>query len=128
MEATMTTDDETRRVVEAFFAAWTNSDAQAARALMADDLAYEGPLNSYQSADALIGPLMKFAAQVRSAKMIDVVVEGDRAALLYDCELPAPVGTFRAASFQRVAGGKITSYLQAFDATELRRAAAPKGT
>lgn len=122
----MTTDDETRRVVEAFFAAWTARDERAARALMADDLRYEGPLNRYDTADALLGPLMRFAAGVRSATMIEVVVQGDRAALLYDCELGAPVGTFRAASFQRVSGGKITSYLQAFDATELRKLA-PRG-
>ena len=113
----MTTND----IVEAFFAAWTSNDGARARALMADDLHYSGPLNTYDTADALHGPLMKFARMVRGAKIIELVVDGDRAALLYDCELPAPVGTLRAASFQRVANGKIVSYLQAFDATQLRK-------
>jgi hypothetical protein len=117
----MTKADETRRVVEGFFAAWTSRDERAARGFMADDMKYVGPLNSYETADALLGPLMKFAAGVKGARMIEIVVEGDRAALLYDCDLPSPVGTLRAATFQRVEGGKITSYLQAFDATELRK-------
>jgi len=117
----MTIADDTRRVAETFFAAWTRNDERAARALMADDLEYSGPLNAYRSADELLPPLMKFAAMLRGARLIELVVEGDRAALLYDCELPPPVGTLRSASFQRVENGKIRSYLQAFDATELRK-------
>src|SRR5437762_780159 len=117
----MTTEDETRKVVTSFFEAWTTNDPHAARALMADDLDYSGPLNAYRTADALLPPLMKFAAMLRASRMIEIVVEGDRAALLYDCELPPPVGTLRSASFQRVANGKICSYRQAFDATELRK-------
>jgi hypothetical protein len=54
---------------------------------MADDLEYSGPLNTYGSAEALLPPLMRFAAMVAGARMIELVVEGDWAALLYDCEL-----------------------------------------
>jgi ketosteroid isomerase-like protein len=122
----MTMHDETRRVVEGFFAAWTSNNERKTRALMADDLEYSGPLNAYTNADALLAPLMKFAAMVRGARMVELVVEGDRAALLYDCDLPQPVGTLRAASFQRVENGKIRTYLQAFDATELRKLANPR--
>jgi len=113
----------TEDIVKAFFAAWTRNDARATRALMADNMKYSGPLNSYDTADALHAPLMKFAAMVGGATLIELVVDGDRAALLYDCDLPAPVGTLRAASFQRVKDGKIVSYLQAFDASELRKLA-----
>jgi len=110
---------ETKHIVEQFFAAWTTGNAAAARALMADDMRYEGPLNTYDTADALHGPLMRFATLLRSATMIDVIVDGDRAALLYDCVLPN--GTLRSATFQRVANGKIVSYVQAFDPTLLRQ-------
>ncbi|HEV2519907.1 MAG TPA: nuclear transport factor 2 family protein [Thermoplasmata archaeon] len=111
----------TRRVVEGFFAAWTSKDEGAARRLLDDDLEYVGPLNTYHRADDLMGPLMRFAASVRAARMVDLVVEGERAALLYDVDLPRPVGTLRTASFQHVVDGRIRSYLQAFDATELRK-------
>ncbi len=114
---------QTRDIVTQFFAAWTTGDGAAARALVADDMRYQGPLNTYDTADALHGPLMQFAALLRSARMIELVVDGDRAALLYDCELPS--GTLRTATFQRVRDGKIVSYLQVFDATELRRCATP---
>jgi hypothetical protein len=53
--------------------------------------------------------------------VLDLVVEGDRAALLYDCELPQPIGTLKIASFFRVENGKIRTYDTQFDATELRK-------
>src|SRR5207247_11108069 len=42
-----------------------------------------------------------FAALTKWAKVVDLLVDGDRAALLYDCELPAPVGVLRIASLDR---------------------------
>jgi hypothetical protein len=51
--------------------------------------------------------------------MLELIVEGDRAAMLYDADLP--VGTVRIASFFRVANGKIATYETWFDASELRK-------
>jgi hypothetical protein len=62
-----------------------------------------------------------FAAMTKWARVIDLLVEGDRAALLYDCELPQPAGVVRIASFFRVQNGKIRAYDTRFDATELRK-------
>jgi hypothetical protein len=117
----MTMQDETSRIAEAFFAAWTSGKEREARALLADDLEYSGPLNTYRSADALLPPLMTFAALLRGARIVESVADGDRAALLYDCELPSPVGTLRTASFMRIDKGRIRTILHAFDATELRK-------
>lgn len=111
---------DTRTIVEAFFHAWTAGDAAATRALLADDLEYSGPLNTYHRADELVPPLMKFVSILRGANLLEVIVDGDRAALLYECQLPEPVGTLRTASFQRVERGKIQTYRQEFDATALR--------
>jgi hypothetical protein len=122
----MAVRNETRRVAESFFAAWTSRNAREARALLSDALEYSGPLNSYHSADELLPPLMKFAATLHGARVVELILEGNRAALLYDCDLSAPVGTLRTASFQRVDGGKIREYRQAFDATGLRRVLAPQ--
>jgi hypothetical protein len=70
-----------------------------------------------------------FAAMTRGARVVELLVSGDRAAMLYDCDLPPPVGTLRIASFFRVEGGKIRSYDTRFDATELSRLLAqrPRG-
>jgi len=117
----MTVGDETRRVVESYFAAWTTKDVRAAHALLAGDLEFSGPTASYQSADAFLPALVKFAEMTKWARIVDLVVEGNRAALLYDCELPQPVGKLRIASFFRVEKGKIRLYETLFDATALRQ-------
>src|SRR5262249_13995263 len=116
----MTVEDETRRVVESYFAAWTTKDVPAAHALLAGDLEFSGPTASYQSADAFL-PALKFAEMSKWARIVELVVEGNRAALLYDCELPHPVGKLRIASCFRIEKGKIRVYETLFDATELRQ-------
>ena len=50
--------------------------------------------------------LVKFAEMTKEARIVDLVVEGSRAALLYDCELPHPVGKLKIVSFFRVEKGK----------------------
>jgi len=117
----MITEEETRRVVEGYFAAWTSNKVDEAYALLADDLAFWGPTASYQSAAAFRPALAGFAAMTKRAQATELVVQGDRAALLYDCELPPPVGLIKIASFFRVANGKIRWYETLFDATELRK-------
>ena len=117
----MTMEDETRRVVQGYFAAWTAKNVHEAYALLADDLEFSGPTASYRSADAFRPALVNFAAMTKAARIVELVVEGDRAALLYDCELPPPVGTLKIASFFRVEKGKIRTYETQFDATELRK-------
>jgi ketosteroid isomerase-like protein len=117
----MASDNETRSVVESYFAAWTSKNVDAACALLADDLAFWGPTASYQSAAAFRPALAGFAAMTKRAQATELVVQGDRAALLYDCELPPPVGTIKIASFFRVANGKIRWYETLFDANELRK-------
>jgi hypothetical protein len=54
----------------------------------------------------------------KGVRIVDLVVEDDRAALLYDCELPQPVGTLKIAAFFRAGRGKIRICETRFDATE----------
>jgi hypothetical protein len=65
--------------------------------------------------------LVNFAVMTKAARIVEFLVQGDRAAMLYDCELPPPVGTLKIASFFRVENGKIRWYETQFDATELRK-------
>ena len=94
---------------------------RAAHALLASDLPFSSPAASYQSAEAFWPALVKFAEMTKAARIVDLVVEGDRAALLYDCELPQPIRHLKIASFFRVENGKIRTYDTQFDATELRK-------
>ena len=122
----MTTQDETRRVVQSYFAAWTSKNVREAHALLADDLQFSGPTASYRSAAEFWPALVGFAEMTVAARIVELIVEGDRAAMLYDCELPQPIGTLKIASFFRVENGKIRTYETQFDATELRKVLAAK--
>ena len=117
----MTTRDETRQVVESYFAAWAANRIDEACLFLADDLEVAGPTASYNTAEAFLPALAKFAAMTKRAKAIELVVQGEHAALLYECELPPPVGTVKIGSFFRVQDGKIRTYEILFDATELRK-------
>lgn len=88
---------------------------------LADDLKIAGPIASYDSAAAFRPALVQFAAMTRRARAIELIVQSERAALLYECELPQPIGTVKIGSFFEVKGGKIRTYEILFDATELRK-------
>ena len=121
------TQDDTRRVVESYFAAWTANKVDEACALLADNAKISGPTASYEGAEAFRPALAAFAAMTKRARAIDLVVQGEHAALLYECELPQPVGIVRIGSFFRVGNAKIQTYEILFDATELRKLQARQG-
>lgn len=112
---------DTRTAVEGYFAAWTRNDVPGARAWLADDLKFAGPSATYASAEEFMPALRGFASITRGARVIELLIDGDRAAMLYDCDLPG--GTVRIASFFHVAGRKIASYDTRFDPSVL---ASPK--
>jgi SnoaL-like protein len=123
----VTTQDETRTAVQGYFSAWTTNQPDKAFAFLAEDLRFSGPNASYDSAEAFRPALVNFAAMTRRAEIVELIVDGDRAALLYDCDLPSPVGTIRIASFFHVREGRICVYDTRFDATEFRKVIAGAG-
>ena len=117
----MATPSETRGVVEAYFNAWTNKKTEEAYALLAKDLHFTGPSAEYKTAEEFRPGLNGFAALTESARVLSLLVEGDQAAMLYECKMPEPGGTFRIASFFRVANGKIAEYDTRFDPTGFQK-------
>ena len=118
----MTMSEETREIVSGYFNAWTTNKTDAAHAFLADNLAFWGPTANYTSAEEFRPALNQFAAMTKRAQITKLLVEGDWAAMMYDCELPAPIGTIKIASFFRVERGKIQQYETMFDATAFRKA------
>jgi hypothetical protein len=116
----MNADADTRTAVEGYFSAWVNKRPDDAYKWLADDLIFIGPTGRYTSAAEFQPALNRFSAMTKSAKIIELMVEGDRAAMLYECELPDPVGLIHIASFFRVARGKICWYETLFDPTNFR--------
>ena len=104
----MAADADTRTVVEGYFLAWVNKRPDDAYTWLADDLVFVGPTGRFTSAAEFQPALNRFSTMTLSAKIIELMVEGDRAAMLYECELPEPVGRIHIASFFRVEHGKIS--------------------
>ena len=117
----MSNPSETRSVVEAYFNAWTSKRIEDAYALLANNLHFVGPNATYETAEQFRPGLIGFAKLTLSARVLELLVDGDRAAMLYDCELPSPAGTIRIASFFKVANGKIHRYETQFDAEGFRK-------
>jgi hypothetical protein len=107
----------TREIVLAYFEGWTQKRTADAYALLAPDLAFSGPGATYATAADFKPGLEAFAAMTKSAALVELFVDGDRAAMLYDWEMP--LGTIRIASFFRVEGGKIRWYDTRFDPSKL---------
>jgi hypothetical protein len=75
----VTAQHETRPVVEGYFAAWTSNKIDEA---CPDDVKIAGPTVSYDGAAAFRPALVKFAAITRGARAVELIVDGERAALL----------------------------------------------
>jgi ketosteroid isomerase-like protein len=112
---------ETKQVITNYHNAWTSGDMQAARALLADDLDFQGSIERFQRADDFVGALTMFQKMTRRVNIIHAFYSANEAALLYDCDTMSPAGVIRTAEFFTVADGKITSIKLVFDATELRK-------
>jgi ketosteroid isomerase-like protein len=118
---------DTRAVVETYFKAWTTKDVEAAYACLASDLQFAGPSATYTSAEQFRPALAGFASLTKAAKIVELVTEGDRVAMLYDCELVPPATTpFRIASFFWVRDGKIARYETWFDPAQFQQVRAAR--
>ena len=118
----MLASEETRKAVEANFAAWGRGNrTDEAFALLAPTLQFAGPNPAYESAEAFLPALRGFAAVTRGTWVVELVVQEGRAWLLNDCGLPDPVGTVRMVSFSRVQAGKSAWYETFFHPTDLRK-------
>ncbi len=94
-------------------------DPERLRAILADDLAFEGPIaGSRIGAEGFLRGVAGFAGVVRGIHILERVTDDDGAAVLYGAELPG--GSVRFAEFFRIADGKIRSLRLHYDASEYR--------
>lgn len=110
-----------RDTVRAYHESWTTGDLSQARSYLADDLDFQGPIDTFESADQYIPALAGFAGMLTRAELLQEFYGVDKAALLYDCVTESPAGTIRTAEFFHFQAGKIARIRLVFDATELRK-------
>ncbi len=112
---------DTKQIVTNYHNAWTGGDVEAARLCLADDLDFQGSIDTFHRADDFIIALMMFKKMLRGINLIQSFFSESEAALLYDCDTMSPTGVIRTAEFFTVKDGKIKSINLVFDATELRK-------
>ena len=108
-------------VVRNYHQLWTQRDMGAARSYLADGLDFQGPIDTFSSADDFIATLTGFAQMLTRVDLLQEFYADDGAALLYDCVTSTPAGTIRTAEFFGLRDGKIASIRLVFDATALRQ-------
>lgn len=107
---------DAKAVVDKFFKAWTGGDFGTARGLLHDDLSFQGPIDSFDNADAHIGALRGLSQIVKAAEEQRVFVDGDDVCVIYDLVTATPAGTAPTAEWYHLRGGKISAVRVFFDA------------
>ena len=113
-------------VIRMYHEAWTQRDMSTARSYLADDLDFQGSIDTFSSADEFIATLTGFAQMLTRVDLLQDFYTDDSAALLYDCVTNSPAGTIRTAEFFWLRDGKIATIRLVFDATVLRQAMSGK--
>lgn len=103
------------QVAEGFFDAWTTKDFERARALLRDDVSFEGPIDTFHDADSYVASLRQLSGIVIGAEKQKVFVDGDDVCVIYDLKT-APVPSSRTCEWYQVRDGKIASVSVVFDA------------
>lgn len=111
-----------RQLIETYHGAWTSGDFAAARKCLADELDFQGSMDTFSNAEDFIAALMRFGRLVKSVVLLDSFYDDKGAALLYDCDTASPAGMIRTAEFFAVSNGRISAIRLVFDATALRQA------
>jgi hypothetical protein len=107
-------------VAAAYFACWLARDFDGLRALLADDVTFEGPLGAVDGAAACVDGLRGLGAMLEGIDVERVFVDRDDVLTWYTLrtKVAAPVAV---ANWMRIEDGRITRIRVAFDATDLRR-------
>ena len=103
-------------IVERYHGAFADGDPATARSLLADDLHFEGPFDTFDRADDYMQSLAKLAPIVTGTDVKKVVANGDDVVTIYDLHTNTPAGTSRIAEWTTVKDGKIAEMRIYFDA------------
>ena len=103
-----------KEIVDRYNNALGTRDFAGARALLADDLRFEGPIDRFQKADDYVAAIKGLYGMVKGVEHQASIGEGDDVAVFY--VLDTPVARAPVAEWYTVRGGKITSLRAYFDA------------
>jgi len=104
----------TKDTVDSFNRALEKKDFATARALLADDLHFEGPIDRFDRADDYVAAITRLYGMVNGVQHQATIVEGDEVAVFY--VLDTPVAKAPVAEWCRVRDGRIAELRAYFDA------------
>jgi limonene-1,2-epoxide hydrolase len=103
-------------IVESYRTALERGDFGAARKLMHDDMAFQGPLDTFTTADQFLTVRKELAAIIQRIDVKKTFVDGDDVCVLYEMVTNTPAGTAFIAEWYKVKEGKIAATRAVFDA------------
>ena len=103
-------------IVKSYQAALGMGDFAAARKLMQDDMTFEGPFDTFHTADEYLEAVKKLATIIQRIDLKKVFVDGDDVCVLYDMVTNTPAGTAFIAEWYQVQGDEIAALRAVFDA------------
>ena len=121
MATVMTMPQDVRDIVRGYYHAWTSGNFELARFFLADELDFQGSMDTFHGADSFVDALGEFQRRLKSIRLLKEFYSAGGGMLLYDCITDSPAGTIRTAEYCGVAAGKIFEIRLVFDATLLRQ-------
>ncbi len=108
------TDASPREIVERYHEAWARKDFETARSLLHDNLAFKGPIDTFNNADDYLAALQRLAPMVTGVDLKKIVSEGEDVVVLFD--LLTAMGPAPVAEWYQVRGDRIGAVQVYFDA------------
>jgi len=103
-------------IVESYRGALAQGDYDTARRLMQDNMTFQGPLDTFNTADQYLEAARRLASIIQRIDLKKVFVDGDDVCVLYEMVTNTPAGTAFIAEWYQVKGGKIAALRAVFDA------------
>ena len=107
--------DSPTDVVARYHDALSRGDFDTARALMADDLRFVGPFDTFETADDYLGAIQRLFGIVESIDVKHRSADGNEVVTLYEMATKTPAGTQLVCEWFGVDGGRITWLRALFD-------------
>ena len=104
-----------KATAEAYFEAWRAKDFDAARGHLHDDLSFQGPFDSFNSAEDLISAITQLGGLVKTLEKRNVLVDGQDVCIIYDLVPVKDASNVGMAELYRVVDDKISAIRVIFD-------------
>lgn len=105
----------THDTVKAFYASIDNEDFDALRRILADDLAFEGPVHRLDNADDFVATVKKMSMLTEGFNFKHLFVDGEHACCVFDLVTATPIGESPVAEYFEVRDGRIAAIRAHYD-------------